>query len=110
MRYSGTEDFAETKDVIVSNYVNDIVLDKRQSLRKQGKTQKVNNPIYANRSFCAFYEGGGSGLFGRRLFSRQRHRGNDGGFRLISRRKEIVERLVSFFPVRMFCCTHVGVG
>ena len=34
LRYSQTEDFAETQDITVSNYVNDIVLDKRQSLRK----------------------------------------------------------------------------
>lgn len=57
LRYSQTEDFSETRDVTVSNYVNDIALDKRQSLRKFEKAQVVNNPVYANRSFCAFHEG-----------------------------------------------------
>lgn len=57
LRYSQTEDFAETQDITVSNYVNDIVLDKRQSLRKFKKARVVNNPIYANRSFCVFLEG-----------------------------------------------------
>lgn len=57
LRYSQTEDFAETQDITVSNYVNDIVLDKRQSLRKFKKARVVNNPIYTNRSFCVFLEG-----------------------------------------------------
>ena len=50
LRYSQTEDFAETQDITVSNYVNDIVLDKRQSLRKFKKARVVDNPIYANNA------------------------------------------------------------
>lgn len=67
LRYSLSEDFAQTQDISVSNYITDVVLEKAKSIRKPHKAVVVNGPEYRQRSHIVFRDGinwgGAAGIY-----------------------------------------------